>query len=214
MKMFCDDNSYFITDKGEVFSNKSGKLKRLKATNNGDGYECIKINKKTYRVHRLVATSFIENPDNKPQVNHKDGNKLNNNVSNLEWVTNAENQIHAWDIGLQPTRHASNCIFSQKEADDIRKEYVEEKTSTTKLAKKYGVAKTTIKDILKGKYYNLEKNIKSVSREKSERRLTMEQAEEIRQRFRSEEISFNKLGRDYCVNHKTIIKIINNKSYV
>lgn len=59
-----------------------------------------KNGKKRY-VHRLVAVTFIKNPVNKREVNHKDGNKLNNHVSNLEWVTPSENRQHAYDTGLK-----------------------------------------------------------------------------------------------------------------
>lgn len=68
------------------------------------GYEAliIKNNKRQlhFTIHRLVALAFIPNPDNKPEVNHKDGNKTNNHVNNLEWSTRSENAQHAYDKGL------------------------------------------------------------------------------------------------------------------
>lgn len=69
------------------------------------GYErvrlCMNYNKSGGTIHRMVAKAFIENPNNLPQVNHKDGIKTNNNVSNLEWCNNSYNQKHAIDSGLK-----------------------------------------------------------------------------------------------------------------
>lgn len=91
--------NYFIDIAGSIYSLKSKKF--LKLNINQKGYLQVVIKGKLYQPHRLVAKAFIPNPENKPQVNHKDGNKLNNHVSNLEWVTNQENQRHAWDTGLK-----------------------------------------------------------------------------------------------------------------
>lgn len=72
------------------------------------GYKVVSLCKnnkmKLVKVHRLVAIAFIDNPDNKPQVNHIDGNKLNNNVDNLEWVTAQENSLHAFRLGLRESQ--------------------------------------------------------------------------------------------------------------
>lgn len=94
---------YFVSNIGNVYSCKYGKLKEMKLDYNY-GYAYVNIyenGKRTHcRVHRLIAETFISNPNNYPVVNHKDGNKSNNNVSNLEWCTISYNTKHAFDNGL------------------------------------------------------------------------------------------------------------------
>ena len=89
---------YTIDSKGNIF-NSRGKKAYTKIKYNG--YMVIKYGDrrksgvpKQYLVHRLVAETFLENPENKPFVNHKDRNKMNNSVDNLEWVDNIENTMH------------------------------------------------------------------------------------------------------------------------
>lgn len=83
----------------QIINTKKGLIKKQQVSK---GYLKVKLNKnsksKWFLVHRLVAQAFIPNPENKPQVNHKDGNKFNNCVENLEWNTNSENQLHSYRI--------------------------------------------------------------------------------------------------------------------
>lgn len=74
---------------------------------------------KKFFIHRLVAETFIPNPKNKSQVNHINGNPQNNNVINLEWVTNAENTQHAYDTGLNSKN--KNCILINKTTGQTKK---------------------------------------------------------------------------------------------
>ena len=91
--------NYFVDVGGNIY-NKEGS--KLKTTTTKNGYERFNIGSptKSFLVHRLVAENFIQNSDNKPEVNHIDGNKLNNNLSNLEWVTRSENIVHGFNNGL------------------------------------------------------------------------------------------------------------------
>lgn len=100
-----------------------GRRKVLKPQIDVKGYERLRFTidrvKTSARVHRLVAQAFIPNPDNKPQVNHLDGNKRNNHCSNLEWVTNKENAHHAIENGM-----FDNTFIKAKIANDIQKKPV------------------------------------------------------------------------------------------
>lgn len=93
-----------VSSEGRVLSLLSGKPRILKTTVDSKGYHRIRVtierDKKSFKLHREVAKAFIPNINNLPQVNHKDGNKNNNSVSNLEWVTNRENALHAIKNGL------------------------------------------------------------------------------------------------------------------
>lgn len=97
-----DGFNYSVSDTGEVRNDGTGKIKSNVTTDHG--YEKVDLysesKRKTMRVHRLVAQAFVDNPDNKPQVNHKDGNKHNNTPDNLEWTTAKENMEHASRNGL------------------------------------------------------------------------------------------------------------------
>lgn len=94
-----------------------------------DGYKLVHIHGKTKKVHRLVAMTFIENPSNSPQINHKDLNKSNNNVNNLEWCTSAENNRHSYihnpDRGRGGTKFGKNpksrSVLQMKDGNIIRK---------------------------------------------------------------------------------------------
>lgn len=104
-----DFPDYYITDTGDVYSrvvekhnNPTGRIKRIKVMKNKWGYMQVGLRRDnryySKTVHRLVAQAFILNPENKAQVNHIDGDKTNNCVGNLEWVTASENTQHKFKV--------------------------------------------------------------------------------------------------------------------
>lgn len=114
---------YVVNAEGDVFvltmTSRTGRViprdkpKKIKKTIDSYGYEVVSLNSTTkknkiLKVHRLVAQAYIPNPENKPQVNHKNGIKTDNRVSNLEWVTASENLKHSYRVlGNKPTSYWS-----------------------------------------------------------------------------------------------------------
>lgn len=114
--------------------------------------------KKMFKIHKAVAESFVKNPEGKPVVNHIDGNKRNNNIENLEWVTYSENTLHAYKTGLM--KHPSGednpmAALSQEQADWIRKHYIpyDREFGSRALGRKFGISHMNVLNIVKGFSY-------------------------------------------------------------
>lgn len=166
---------YQVSNKGRVKSldravkqrNGSVQIKRgrvMSQTKNHKGYPLISFSKDNKRysraVHRLVAIAFVENPEGKPQVNHIDGDKTNNNSDNLEWVTASENVVHALESGLM-----TPCIKNAKRASNIAREvnkkrvsqygldglYIETFESLIEAERKTNVSRKRISEAVRGR---------------------------------------------------------------
>jgi len=141
---------------GNRFKNSKSLVKEkfLNISVNG-GYPRVALHKKGVtvwrRLHRLLAISFIPNPENKPQVNHKDGNKLNYKLSNLEWCTSKENVIHAHVNKLTNVPKGEQhykCTLSDDVVKKIRREYIYRLVTEKMLSIKYNVSRSHIHNIL------------------------------------------------------------------
>ena len=113
-KPIAESPMYEINEHGVVRNTKTGLILKQKS-NYGYMYVSLQIDGKAHqrRVHRLVALAFVPNPDCKSDVNHIDGNKKNNHVSNLEWCTPSENLIHAYETGLR-SRDARSAYTNRR----------------------------------------------------------------------------------------------------
>lgn len=148
---------YQVSNRGNVLSLRFGKRKILKpqalkvTKEKGGGYLRIGLHKdgivKMVQISRLVAAAFIPNPNNKPQINHKDGDKSNNCVDNLEWCTQKENNRHAYETGLNSGCDGQKNGRAKLTADDVR-EIRTRKFSVKRLAGLYKVSETNIYMIL------------------------------------------------------------------
>lgn len=160
IKKIKDYDHYYVSDTGIVLSKKSGKMKQLSTRkNNGKGYLINSLTNpkskvKNFYTHRLVAEYFIDNPENKPCVNHKDGDKSNNCASNLEWVTYSENMRHAIDIlgqirDIKPMVAVSS-IKNRRSISLIKNGKIITAVSGVEMAKILGVSTSAISMVRKG----------------------------------------------------------------
>ena len=155
------ENMYQISNNGKVKSLKRKSLigrvlkeRFLKPSKDTKGYLRVSLhknNKAHHRsIHRLVAEAFIINNDNKSQVNHKDGNKENNIVSNLEWMSNKENSDHAYNTGLK-SKESLNKAFKIKsiriDTDQEQNHY-----SINQAAKDLNLYPANVWNVLKGNF--------------------------------------------------------------
>lgn len=153
-KVKIDAYEYEVNEQGEIF--RIGNPKPKYQSVNRDGYKVVglwKNNKSTAKtVHRLVALAFIPNPENKPCVNHIDGNKQNNHVSNLEWVTYSENTIHSFKNRLQiPSKgeDVGNALHTNEQVHEICR-LMQEGLRNIEIIEMYGYPKYLLKNIRNG----------------------------------------------------------------
>jgi len=215
--------SYMVSNFGRIKRNsyytKRGKYKAARILSqrpDKDGYRfvtlCYNGISKTYFAHRIVAINFIDNPLNKPQVNHIDGNKQNNHVDNLEWVTDSENRKHAFRIGLASQSGEKNNATSLKVEDviEIRNLYNKGGISSDKISKKYDISRGAVDFILNNETWhdpNYVRRIKSKSLIFNE-----DDIRNIRKMFNIEKIGISIISRKYNTDYDTIKNIILNKT--
>lgn len=209
------ETRYWAHSSGRILSlpKKTRKgVRVLKSYNDPDGYLRLSLNlgaskSQGFGVHRLIAESFIPNPDKKPAVNHIDGDKTNNRPENLEWVTNQENTIHAVKIGLQKgVRGERNNLSKLTESQVIA--IRADNRPAKEIAKDYPVTSCAI-NIIKRNEAWVGLNEYTYERAGTKRNLSDEQVRDIRKDERKDTV----IGREYGYSSQSICSIKHRKSY-
>ncbi len=210
-------DGYKISNYGRVHTYRYGRDKIKKTVYDKYGYPyTVLFNKdggKRFLVHRLVAQAFIPNPNNKPQVNHIDGNPNNSYYNNLEWCTAKENIKHAIDIGLIKRK------LSQKDIDDIRLLGNNVDIRVADIAKRYSVSKNMVDRIIKGTLYpngysdhiQRERGYLNSGDNCSYAKVSESEVSEIRSLYKERKHTQQQLADKYNVSQTTISEIVNNK---
>ena len=134
-----------VTTDGKVFLDGREK----KQFNHSRGYKLVHLRGNSKYVHRLVGEYHIPNPNNLPEINHKNGIKSDNRVENLEWVTRQQNMNHAFELGLHPTGRK----ISFQQAEELRSLYSSGQGNYASLGRKYKIDPKTAWEIINNKTY-------------------------------------------------------------
>lgn len=209
-------------DRRVANNSNSGRLIKgqiLKQQTDKDGYLRVTLRfhgkYKGQMVHRLVALAFIDNTENKPTVNHKDGNKKNNNVKNLEWSTHKEQINHADDNGLRvmPKGEESyNATLTDNEVVELFNLYKTGNYSQSELADRFNTTKSAIQGIIHGKSWkHLDLDLDNVPRRKSPKFLSNKEMHEIIKMYLTkDDYSMNYLSEIFNVTIGCIHSLIKN----
>lgn len=168
---------YIINKEGKVYSSKTEKFLSIR---DRGGYlaftVCVKNKRKDIAIHRALAVTFIPNPENLPFINHKDGNKHNNSLNNLEWCTCSQNVQHAYDTGLAHGHHLEYTPElryklgkgwrgkkrSEEDKEKIRKAMLGRKYDSTVGQKHKGYCNTKSKEYWSEYFKNIKRKTKKV----------------------------------------------------
>ena len=164
---------YEVGNDGSIYSldyNHTGQRKELKQMPDSDGYSYVflVVNGKRHKrsVHRMVALSFIDNPEKKPQVNHKNGIRYDNRVDNLEWVTSKENCIHAYQVNGRTQTDKQKALAKERfSGENNPKSKINEATvlsirrlrqkglSLQEISERHNISKAQVSAIARGKFW-------------------------------------------------------------
>ena len=209
-KPISDYDGYEVSNFGRVKSFKYNSPRILKPELRGV-YLSVNLYNKHFQVHRLVALAFIPNPDNKPQINHIDGHKLNNYAGNLEWTTASENIQHAFATGLKIAMQGEDNVrakFTSEQVIYIRSN--PDNLTIKEFAEKLGVDLKTITRIQLGQRY---KQVSGTVR-KPLKKYTPPISDEVKRQIRAE---YKKgvrgcgapaLAKKYGLGQTTIFRIV------
>lgn len=226
-KQICINDKYIpylISSYGRIFSinyrHRKNSCIKLKTKIDDDGYEFIVIHYDNisygFEVHRMLANMFIENDDpiNKTQVNHIDGNKINNYIFNLEWVTPKDNILHAWNNGLINSygENNGNNVYCE---DDIRRvcEFLEKDYTFKEISKFTGVSYAMISLIYRKKFWiNISKKY-DFSNYNYGRTRKIKNVIKICELLEKSGMSISKIAEDCSVNKSLVYDILRGHSF-